>query len=122
MIDQLNHQTVAIFDDDATIRKTVKSLLEKAGYTCLTASTLTEAACILGKHRGHIDTIIADFEFQYGLNISLLAESMKKSKAQVFVLTSHNTSEIQRDYPSLAYANFRSKANPLSELMSALEK
>ena len=122
MIDQQKPQTVAIFDDDAAIRKTVRALLEKRGYTCLTASTITEAACILGKHRGHIDTIIADFEFQFGLNISLLAEAMRKSSAQVFVLTSHDSHAILKDHPNLSYASFRSKANPLSELMTALEK
>ncbi len=121
MINQLKTQTVCVFDDDATIRATIKTLLEKRGYTCITASTLTEAACILGRHRGHIDTIIADFEFQYGLNISLLAESMQRSSAEVYVLTSHDKNDIIRDHPELKYATFHSKSNPLSELMHNLE-
>jgi DNA-binding response OmpR family regulator len=114
-----NHtQTVAVFDDDKSICKTVQLLVEQQGMVCVSANTIPQAAYEIG--RSEPDIIIADFEFQCGFNLALLAESLAASKAQVFILTAGDPKDILKKYPDLAFAKFVKKGTNLHEVIEEI--
>jgi CheY-like chemotaxis protein len=53
-------ETILIVDDEAPVRKLVKSILEKAGYSVLTASNGKEALEIYSRHGSDIALVVLD--------------------------------------------------------------
>lgn len=111
-------KTVAIFDDDESICETVEKLVNKMGFVCVSAQTLAEAAFEIGKSKPEI--IIADFEFKHGLNISLLAKTLKERADKVIILTSSDPAVIKKEHPELRFATFMVKGAPLRQLRSLI--
>jgi len=110
--------TVAVFDDDATITEMLTRLLRRKGIICVSANSLTEAAMTMGRSRPEI--VIADFEFHYGLNISLLAKTLKDTADTVIILTSCDADQILKEYPMLSFATFRKKGQSLSNIVESI--
>jgi len=108
-------KTVAVFDDDESVCKMVERLVAKQGMVCISATSLPEAAYVLGNNSPHI--IVADFEFQHGLNISAIADNLKEMADEVYILTSHDPENILKRYPQLSFAKFVRKGTPLNRLV-----
>jgi DNA-binding NtrC family response regulator len=113
-----NTQTVAVFDDDQSICKTIQLLVEKRGMVCVSANTVPEAAFEIGRSKP--DIIITDFEFQHDFNIALLAEHLAKSADKVIILTAGDPEEILKKYPSLSFAKFIKKGMPLRKVIEEI--
>jgi len=112
-------KTVAIFDDDHSICDTIQKLVLKKGMVCVTAQSIPEAAYEMGQSQP--DIVIADFEFQHGLNISLLADNLKDMAEQVIIVTGGDPKEILEEYPELKFAKFVKKGTSLKKLVAELE-
>ena len=108
-------KTVAVFDGDDSVCKMIERLVAKQGMICISANSLPEAAYVLGHSSPQI--IVADFEFQHGLNISAIADNLKKMADEVYILTSHDPADILERYPQLSFAKFVRKGTPLIKLV-----
>jgi len=111
-------QTVAVFDDDESICKTIQALVEKQGMVCVSATSIPGAAFEIGRNKP--DIIVTDFEFQHSFNIALLAEHLEASADRVIILTGGNPKEILRKYPALSFAKFIKKGSPLRNVIKEI--
>ncbi len=53
-------ETILLVDDEGTILKMGKTMLERLGYMVYTASTPSEALCLAQEHSDEIDLLITD--------------------------------------------------------------
>jgi CheY-like chemotaxis protein len=53
-------ETILLVEDEAAVRKFVRNMLEKYGYTVLAAADSTEALAIVSSRSKHIDLLITD--------------------------------------------------------------
>ena len=111
-------KTVAVFDDDQSVCELIKSMVAKKGMVCVTANNLVDAAWEIGQSKP--DVVIADFEFQHGLNINVLARNLKDTAKQVIILTGGDPKEILEQYPGLEFAKFVKKGISLKQVVEQI--
>lgn len=57
----VDHGTILVAEDDATVRNLIESMLERAGYDVLVASDGAEALALAKGFEGHIDALVTDW-------------------------------------------------------------
>lgn len=104
----MNPKTVLALDDDLSICMTLKKIVEKKGMAFIFADNLAQGSFQLGQHRP--DICIADYEFQFGRNISIITKILRQAK-KVIILTSKDPSEILTKHPELSFAQIITKGS-----------
>lgn len=79
----INKATILIVDDEESVRKFLKRLLEKEGYICATAEDAEKAICFLLANR--IDLVISDVQMPGKSGLQLL-EEIKQHQPEVATL------------------------------------
>ena len=72
------NETILIVEDERAILKMTRAMLERLGYTVLTASTPSDAIRTVREHRGRIDLVITDVVMPE-MNGRDLAKSLQES-------------------------------------------
>jgi two-component system, NtrC family, response regulator AtoC len=113
---------VLVVDDEAFFAKAVCKRLEKAGYECGVAPSLTAARRQLAERQP--DLVLLDMRLPDGSGLDLLAELRERmaSDVQVVVLTAHGELEDAVAAMKLQACDYLKKPVDLDELLLTLEK
>jgi len=88
-------KSILIVDDEASVRESLKKVLNKAGYITSTASSGNEAFSLLSKQKQAVDIVLSDLKMPDGDGIELLKNIKKKfADIEVILLTGYGTVEI----------------------------
>lgn len=79
--------TVLVVDDEEALRRVVQRLLERAGYTVLTAGAGDETLALLDSHQGPIDLLITDIVLP-GMQGPEIAREARRLREDIKVLYS----------------------------------
>jgi two-component system, cell cycle sensor histidine kinase and response regulator CckA len=79
------HETILLIEDEDTLRRVAGHVLERGGYTLLTASNGAEAMVLAAQHTGRIDLIVTDVVMP-GLNGREVVERLAPMHPEAKVL------------------------------------
>ncbi|HVY37328.1 MAG TPA: PAS domain-containing protein [Polyangia bacterium] len=88
-------ETVLVVEDEATVRRVTRLILEQAGYRVLEASDAAEALHVWDSHQGIIDLLMTDIVMPGGIDGRALAERLCLRRPELrVILTSGYSAEI----------------------------
>lgn len=79
-------ETILLVEDEAALRITTRTLLQRQGYTVLEAGSGVEAAAVWEKHRDRIALVFTDMILPDGLNGRALATHVQSDRPDIKVV------------------------------------
>lgn len=82
-----NGCTVLVVDDEEDLREVMRRMLQRQGFTALTAADPNEAVTMLGHHEGEIDLLLTDLGLPNasGQELARLAVSMRPRMRVLYI-------------------------------------
>ena len=105
-------QVILLVEDEMPLRMMVQGILEREGFTVVSAGTAAEALAIWAKARGQIDLLLTDIVLPDGMAGWELAARLKADKANLKVLftSGHNAALLaEQTGPLIEGSNFLAK-------------
>jgi PAS domain S-box-containing protein len=96
--------SVLIVEDEQAIRTLTRTLLERAGYSVLAASTATDAEALFAQEVGRIDLLVTDIALPDGTGPALFKRLVEKRSSLRVVYMSGYTDEMLVDQAALERA------------------
>ena len=114
-------ELVLVVDDEANLRKTVETFLQKRGYRVLTAADGAEALSIYAKNSQHINAVLTDLAMANmdGVLLTRLLKTLNPRLGIVVTTGLAEESKIQ-ELRSLGVSNTLQKPYTLEALLAAL--
>jgi CheY-like chemotaxis protein len=79
-------ETILLVDDEAAIRRMVKTVLERASYNVIEADNGLEALAVWEKNRSRVNVLLTDMVMPEGLNGRELASRLRTAKPNLNVI------------------------------------
>ena len=96
--------SVLIVEDEQAIRTLTRTILERAGYSVLAASTATDAEALFAQEVRRIDLLVADIALPDGTGPALFKRLVEKQPSLRVVYMSGYTDEMLVDQAALEHA------------------
>ncbi len=111
--------TVLVVDDEETVRNIAKRMLEKIGFTVLTAADGREAVEVFGEHPDEIATVLLDMTMPH-LNGEETFRELRRIRPEVRVILSsgYNEQEATNRFTGKGLAGFIQKPYEYSKLVA----
>jgi PAS domain S-box-containing protein len=105
------HETILLVEDEAAVRRSVRSTLTRLGYTVLDVSTGAEALAVWERRREEIRLLLADLVMPGGMNGKELAEALARRdpKLKIIFLSGYSTEVAGKDLMLTEGVNFLPK-------------
>lgn len=112
---------ILIVDDDADVRETISTLVERHGMAPCTAATLAEARDLLGRHEFHV--VMLDLSLPDGDGMSLLPSITRRDPApEVIVLTGKGDVDGAEKAIREGAWDYLLKPSPLKDILLSLNR
>jgi PAS domain S-box-containing protein len=120
----LGTETVLVAEDEDAVRLLIGHLLQRSGYTVLTAQSGVEALSVWEEAGGHVDLLLTDMVMPGGLSGRDLADRLREQRADLKVIFSSGYStEFGGTSPTLAEGvNFLRKPYGPDRLLKAVRQ
>jgi PAS domain S-box-containing protein len=119
--DKGNGELILVVEDEASIRRITRMVLEKNNYRVLEANDGTEALAIFAQQMDAIDAVFTDMMLPYMDGVALI-RALKKMKTDVVFIASTGQAEEPRvtELQELGVTNFLAKPYDSGKLLSAI--
>jgi PAS domain S-box-containing protein len=112
---------VLVVDDDDTVRHVAQHMLERSGFTVLTATDGIEAVTTFSANRDGIELVLLDLTMPtMGGEDAFLAMRRARSDVRVVLMSGYSTQELAARYGAQGLAGFIQKPFRVDELESCL--
>jgi len=119
----LGAETVLLVDDEETVRATTRRMLERIGFSVITASDGREAVNTIKKQGDQIDCVLLDFAMPRMDGIETFSEMRRlRHDLPVILSSGYNQQDATSHFAGKGLAGFIQKPYSLQELTDELKK
>ena len=117
----MNHKTVVVCDDDATLTTLMRHLLEKRGFTVLTAGDAADGLRLVRSSKPHL--LLLDFHMEGGDGTGVLngMKSVSEKRPYTIVVSSNEGHEMRGQMTALGADEVWEKPFNALDLLKRIE-
>lgn len=121
--DEGRGKQVLVVDDESAILRLITRILQRHGYTVLTASNASEALHQHEQHRGRLHAVVTDIMMPFGDGRQLIALlSVQAPSLPIIAMSGQATNEFQEETLARGARAFIRKPFAVDELLDALAR
>ena len=117
-------ETILLAEDEASVRRLTKTVLQRAGYRVLEAAHATEAMKIYEEHKDEIQLLFTDIVMPGGVSgLQLAADLRQRDSNLKIIFTSGYSADVAgREFTLEEGQNFLPKPVPLPQLLATVRR